>query len=305
MPIHPLATACSRISTASFLSPRIARVTPEEAAAIVVVNPRAIYRRLEAGDLHFVEDGDGALWICPLLALTCEARRSRLGRLLLLDWQQLDAAEFDPVFPLALESDDTGGVLRIVGVEQGLAVQDDREVVALGSDLVVVPLAGEDLDGRGLDGSHQAAGIVAGRLIIPDLQLVTGDVRLPFFLRPQEYAAVDLLRPAKLQLQDIVRKRLGSPQPAGRRARADKRPVLDFPVSPHVGLPAVEALAVEQKHPAIRGLLSRQDVARPLRAGQARCQRHQSHCGNQASHIGFPKMCTSEPTAFAAWSSRP
>jgi hypothetical protein len=39
-------------------------VTPDEAAAMARVKPRAIYRRLEAGDLHFVEDGDGALWIC-------------------------------------------------------------------------------------------------------------------------------------------------------------------------------------------------------------------------------------------------
>jgi hypothetical protein len=42
----------------------VERVTPEEAAAIARVNPRAIYRRLEAGDLHFVEEGGGALWIC-------------------------------------------------------------------------------------------------------------------------------------------------------------------------------------------------------------------------------------------------
>jgi len=41
----------------------VERVTPDEAAAISRVKPRAIYRRLEAGDLHFIEDG-GVLWIC-------------------------------------------------------------------------------------------------------------------------------------------------------------------------------------------------------------------------------------------------
>jgi hypothetical protein len=42
----------------------VERVTPEEAAAIARVNKRAIYRRLEAGDIHFIEVGGGALWIC-------------------------------------------------------------------------------------------------------------------------------------------------------------------------------------------------------------------------------------------------
>src|SRR5439155_1038585 len=35
----------------------VERVTPEEAAALAGVKPRSIYRRLEAGDLHFIEDG--------------------------------------------------------------------------------------------------------------------------------------------------------------------------------------------------------------------------------------------------------
>src|SRR5438034_11227878 len=105
-----------------------------------------------------------------LMTSFCQARS-------LLNWQQLDGAEFDPVVLLALESDDAGRVLGIVRVAQGLAVQDDHEVVALGRDLVAVPLVGDDLDRRRLDGSHQAAGIVSGWLIIPDLQLVTGDVR--------------------------------------------------------------------------------------------------------------------------------
>jgi hypothetical protein len=42
----------------------VERVTPDEAATLSRVKPRSIYRRLEAGDLHFIEDGSGAVWIC-------------------------------------------------------------------------------------------------------------------------------------------------------------------------------------------------------------------------------------------------
>ena len=38
-------------------------VTPEQVAAITGVDRRAIYRRLEAGNLHFIEGG-AAVWIC-------------------------------------------------------------------------------------------------------------------------------------------------------------------------------------------------------------------------------------------------
>ena len=39
-------------------------LTPEEAAALAGVSTRAIYRRVECGDLHFVETAEGALLIC-------------------------------------------------------------------------------------------------------------------------------------------------------------------------------------------------------------------------------------------------
>ncbi|MGH9843676.1 MAG: hypothetical protein ACREEM_33485 [Blastocatellia bacterium] len=39
-------------------------VAPEPAAALAGVTPRAIYRRIESGQLHFVETPDGALLIC-------------------------------------------------------------------------------------------------------------------------------------------------------------------------------------------------------------------------------------------------
>ncbi|MGH9901185.1 MAG: hypothetical protein ACRD68_05015 [Pyrinomonadaceae bacterium] len=43
---------------------RVRMVTPEQAAALAGTRPRAIYRRVESGDLHFVETGAGALLIC-------------------------------------------------------------------------------------------------------------------------------------------------------------------------------------------------------------------------------------------------
>lgn len=43
---------------------QVRMVTPEQAAALAGTRPRAIYRRVESGDLHFVETGAGALLIC-------------------------------------------------------------------------------------------------------------------------------------------------------------------------------------------------------------------------------------------------
>ena len=39
-------------------------VTPEYAAQISKAKPRAIYRQVESGELHFVETGEGELLIC-------------------------------------------------------------------------------------------------------------------------------------------------------------------------------------------------------------------------------------------------
>ena len=40
-------------------------LTPEEAATLARVSPRAIYKWVEAGRLHFTETADGALLVCP------------------------------------------------------------------------------------------------------------------------------------------------------------------------------------------------------------------------------------------------
>ena len=44
---------------------QIKMVTVDEAAIIAGVSPRAIYRRVEAQAVHFLERADGLLLICP------------------------------------------------------------------------------------------------------------------------------------------------------------------------------------------------------------------------------------------------
>jgi len=39
-------------------------VRPEEAAILADLSPRAIYRRVEDGRLHFTETTQGQLWVC-------------------------------------------------------------------------------------------------------------------------------------------------------------------------------------------------------------------------------------------------
>jgi hypothetical protein len=39
-------------------------VPPNEAAEMAGTDARAIFRRVEAGEVHFMETGAGALWIC-------------------------------------------------------------------------------------------------------------------------------------------------------------------------------------------------------------------------------------------------
>jgi len=39
-------------------------VTPESAARLTCATVRAIYRRIEAGDLHFAETAGGLLLVC-------------------------------------------------------------------------------------------------------------------------------------------------------------------------------------------------------------------------------------------------
>jgi excisionase family DNA binding protein len=49
---------CSKCNEGSGL------ITPDEAAALAGVSTRVIYRRLEDGEIHFIENARGELFIC-------------------------------------------------------------------------------------------------------------------------------------------------------------------------------------------------------------------------------------------------
>jgi excisionase family DNA binding protein len=49
---------CSRCTESSGM------ITPDEAAAISGVSTRVIYRKLEDGEIHFIETARGELFIC-------------------------------------------------------------------------------------------------------------------------------------------------------------------------------------------------------------------------------------------------
>ena len=45
-------------------SAEVAMARPEAAAAAAGLRPREVYRRVEAGEVHFHESADGALLVC-------------------------------------------------------------------------------------------------------------------------------------------------------------------------------------------------------------------------------------------------
>jgi len=62
-----LTVSTRRISAVGWCVPcgmKVRMVTAEEASRIAQVTPRTIYRRAEAGQLHFKESWDGLLLIC-------------------------------------------------------------------------------------------------------------------------------------------------------------------------------------------------------------------------------------------------
>ncbi|MDQ3586540.1 MAG: hypothetical protein M3407_12285 [Acidobacteriota bacterium] len=57
-------TAGLSINWCAECAAEVEMLTPEEAAATAGVGARIIYRRIEAGQLHFTETPDGRLLIC-------------------------------------------------------------------------------------------------------------------------------------------------------------------------------------------------------------------------------------------------
>jgi hypothetical protein len=62
---------------------------------------------------------------------------------------------------------------RIVNIERRLAIQDDHDVIPLRRDLIMIPLIRiEPVIPRGFRNAHDSAGVVASRLLFPNLHLV-------------------------------------------------------------------------------------------------------------------------------------
>jgi hypothetical protein len=57
-------TACSRPIWCNICSATVGMYLPEHAAVVGQTTTREIYRRVESGDLHFVETREGELLIC-------------------------------------------------------------------------------------------------------------------------------------------------------------------------------------------------------------------------------------------------
>src|SRR3954468_10649529 len=100
-------------------------------------------------------------------------------------------------------------------IEDRPAIQLDNKMIAFRSDPVLVPLVWFDLYRLSLRRANQASRVVPRRLVIPDLELVPGHMRLPLFLGAEENAAVHLFRTPKLERQLIVAERFRRPNPAG------------------------------------------------------------------------------------------
>lgn len=67
--IHPPCAECADQTTL---------LTPEEAARLSGLSLRAVFRRVEAGNCHFVETADGLLLVCPALLHEANAQGAHL-----------------------------------------------------------------------------------------------------------------------------------------------------------------------------------------------------------------------------------
>jgi hypothetical protein len=55
---------CRRVKWCESCATPVEMMSPDEAAAISSLSLRAIFRLVEANQLHFTETADGQLWIC-------------------------------------------------------------------------------------------------------------------------------------------------------------------------------------------------------------------------------------------------
>src|SRR5262249_6664094 len=128
---------------------------------------------------------------------------------------------------LVLQADVPFRESRVANVERRLAVQFNDEMIAVRGDLIAVPLIRfERVLARGLRGTDDGAGVVAGRLLSPDLDLVAAVL----LRRAHEHAAVRVDAAPELDREDeVLVAAIGRQVSSGRTARR-QRSIDDFPM---------------------------------------------------------------------------
>ena len=228
----------------------------------------------------------GTIDLPPTVQVLSIEQRAQSQRL------ELDVAELDGLVHVVLQPDRTHGMRRVVGIENFPAVELDHKAASHGTNFVLVPLAALEPGRFGLDVEDQAAGVVALRLAVEDLQFIPGLVRRTPAGRAQKDAAVPVLRSAKLQFELEVGEHAGGAQPTVPAAVGSKHPVLHLPACVSVPLPTVFGLAVPEQDPSRRSLLGGERVV--VRCGGRMRRQQDGEDANQNAHGVSPVPSTQD-----------
>src|SRR6185503_5373673 len=116
---------------------------------------------------------------------------------------------------------------RVMNIERGLAIQDDDKMIAVGGDLIAIPVIRlEGVLARGLRDADNGAGIVASRLLPPNLHLVAAG----FLGGTNEYPAVRVVAAPEFDRQDEILVASIRRQVASGLAASRQGAIHDFPM---------------------------------------------------------------------------
>jgi len=136
--------------------------------------------------------------------------------------------------------------MRIMGVQDDAAVKAHRVMIAGRFQVERLPLAGCQVSFVGCGVVDKAPGWIL-LVLVPDLQLVTRDVRLAGFGGAEEDAAVGVgRRGSKLDMEHVVGERCVLAQPAIATRVCHDGSILNPPLCLTFGSPSEKRLAVEQ-----------------------------------------------------------
>src|SRR5215472_11498171 len=144
----------------------------------------------------------------------------------MLNLSHLDVLELDRE-SLVLQPDRAIGELRVVNVQRFDSVQDNRQMIAVGGNLVVVPLVRNELVlAVGLSRPYDRAGVIARRLRLPNLHFVAKTASEA----PDKHAAIGFLAGLEIHgkhqvLIVLVRNQVSSNIAARRESPVDNLPM--------------------------------------------------------------------------------